>query len=137
MSLYSLFETDSSKEVQGFELTLYDGDFEIVCILARAGGSNKRFANRLSALLKPYERAMRSGSLSDEKSAEIMSQALAETVVVDWKNVQDREGNDLPCTVENVKQILMDLPELRQVVFDESQNHANFAAEQTEENAGN
>ena len=52
MSLYSLFGTNETAELDGFELILFDEDVEIKFTLARAGGSNKRFANRLQALLQ-------------------------------------------------------------------------------------
>jgi len=133
MSLYDIFETDPSTELDGFELILLDGDIEICFILARAGGKNKRFTNRLQALLKPYERAMATGSMNDDKAASLLSKALAETVIQDWKNVVDREGNPLPFTAENASALLIALPDLRSIIFEESQKAANFIAVEVEE----
>lgn len=135
MSLYSLFGTNETAELDGFELILFDEDVEIKFTLARAGGSNKRFANRLQALLRPYERAVKSGSMADEKAAEIMSQTIAETIILSWENVNDRDGNPLPFTVAAAKQLLVDLPELRTVILEEAQKAVNFVAEEVEENA--
>lgn len=137
MSLYSMFETNEAQELDGFELILFDGDDQIKFTLARAGGSNKKFANRMQALLRPYERAIKNGTMPDEKAAEILSQTLAETVILDWENVCDRDGNPLPFTAAAAKQLLTDLPELRNVILEEAQKSVNFIAEEVETNSGN
>ncbi len=135
MSLYSLFETDESAELDGFELVLFDEEVEIKFILARAGGSNRKFSNRLQALLRPYDRAIKAGTMSEEKAASIMAQTMAETVLLGWENVFDRDGEKLPFSVASAKQLLLDLPELRTVILEEAQNAANFIAEEVEENS--
>lgn len=135
MSLYSLFETDESAELDGFELVLFDEDVEIKFTLARAGGSNRKFSNRLQALLRPYDRAIKAGTMSEEKAASIMAQTMAETVIIGWENVFDRNGEKQAFSVAAAKQLLMDLPELRTVILEEAQNAANFIADEVEENS--
>lgn len=135
MSLYSLFETDESAELDGFELVLFDEEVEIKFTLARAGGSNRKFSNRLQALLRPYDRAIKAGTMSEEKAASIMAQTMAETVLLGWENVFDRDGEKLAFSVAAAKQLLLDLPELRTVILEEAQNAANFIADEVEENS--
>lgn len=136
MSLYSMFGTNPEAELDGFELILFDEGVEVIFTLARAGGSNKRFANRLQALLRPYERAVKAGTMSDEKAGVIMAKALAETVILGWSNVNDLEGNNLPFTIAKATELLTDLPELRTVILEEAQNASNFVAVEVEENQG-
>ncbi len=137
MSLYSLFETNEAAELDGFELILFDNDVEIRFTLARAGGSNRKFATRMQALLRPYERAIKAGTMSDDKAADIMCQTIAETVIMDWDNVNDRDGNPLQFSVSAAKQLLLDLPELRTIILEEAQKAVNFIAEEVEQNSGN
>jgi hypothetical protein len=137
MSLYSLFETNEDTELDGFELILFDNEVEIKFTLARAGGSNKRFATRMQALLRPYERSIKAGTMSDDKAEDIMCQTIAETVILSWSNVNDRDGKALPFSVPAAKQLLLDLPELRTVILEEAQKAVNFIAEEVEQNSKN
>lgn len=134
MSLYGMFETNETAELDGFELVLYDGDVEIKFTLARAGGQNKKFANRLQALTRPYQRAMENGTMPDDKAAELMSQAIADTIILDWSNVADRDGNVMEYSPGRAKQLLIDLPELRTVIMEEASKAINFIAKEVEEN---
>ena len=133
MSLYSLFETDESAELDGFELVLFDEDVEIKFTLARAGGNNKKFALRLQALMKPHKFAIEKGTMKDEAAEAIMCQVIAETLVLDWSGVTDREGNELEYSVAKAKELLLELPALRQMILEEAQNVANFQAVEREE----
>ena len=90
----------------------------------------------MQALLRPYERAIKAGTFPDDKAADIMCQTIAETVIMSWDGVNDREGNPLSFTVATAKQLLLDLPELRTVILEEAQKTVNFIAEEVEENAG-
>ena len=134
MSLYNMFQTDEAAELDGFELVLYDGETEIKFLLARAGGSNRKFANRLQALTRPYQRAMENGTMPEDKAAELMSQAIAETIILDWENVADRDGNPMEYSAARAKQLLVDLPELRTVIMEEASKAVNFIAREVEEN---
>jgi hypothetical protein len=135
MGLYSLFETDKVAEQEGIELILVDGDNEIKFQLARAGGENKKFGSRMTQLLKPYNRSIAAGTMSDEKSAQLLSQAIAETIILSWSGVTDRDGNDMEFNKENAVQLLVDLPELRSIILDEAQKAANFRNAEVAEDA--
>jgi len=137
MSLYKLFGTDETAEQEGFDLNLYDGDEVIVFRLARAGGSNRRFVNRIQSLSDPFQRVGGVSRLSEERGVEILCQALSETVILGWKNVQDENGEEIPFSIGAAKQLLLELPELRNVIFEEAQKISNFAKEKVEEDEGN
>lgn len=137
MSLYDLFETEKSAEVEGFELQVHDGEVEVKFMLARAGGANRQFISRLQALLKPYKKKMEKGTMKDEDSERCLVRALAETVILSWTGVRDREGEEIEFSVENAVTLLTELPDLRDLIFEEAQNVANFQAIDREEMAGN
>lgn len=134
MSLYNIFETNEQRELDGFDLIIYDGDVEIKFVLARAGGSNRKFSNRLQALTRPYQRSMENGTMPEDKAAALMAQAIAETVILDWENVCDRDGKPMKYSPERAKTLLIELPELRTVILEEATKASNFIASEVEEN---
>ena len=137
MSLYSLFETDQESESGGFKLTLVDGEMEISFTIARAGGSNKKFANRMQTLMRPHQHAAQSGKLDDEIAKDVLITVMADTLILGWDNVAGRDGEPLEFNKENCKQLLTDLPELRDLIWAEANKVANFIATDREEQAKN
>jgi len=133
MSLYSLFEMDQSVESEGFTLNLVDGDVTISFVIARAGGSNTKFSNRMQALMRPHQRAAASGQLKDEIAKEILIRVMAEALILGWENVADRNGEPMEHNVDNCIKLLTDLPELRDAIWAEANKAANFISEDREE----
>lgn len=137
MGIHDIFEVNTDKELDGFHLVVLDGDTEVSFLLARAGGANKRFSTRLQALMRPYKHAVDTGTMKEDKAAEILSQAIADTVILDWENVVGKEGEEIPFSPAAAKILLTELPELRALIFEEAQNAANFLAAEREEDSGN
>ena len=137
MSLYDLFETDEVAETEGFELEVFDGDTVIKFMLARAGGSNKKFVSRLQARMKPIQRKLDAGTIKEEVLEDIMVRTIAETLILSWDGVTDRDGNEIPFSVENAVTLLRELPALREMILEEAQKISNFQAAEREENSGN
>ena len=136
MNLYEIFDEDKLDESESFTLELQDGDAKISFELARAGGDNKKFGTKLNALMKPYKYAMQKGTMKDEQAERILCQALADTVILGWDGVTDREGNELEYSTETAASLLMELPSLRQMIQDEASDVANFIAADREERTG-
>ena len=61
---------------------------------------------------------------------------LAEVLVVDW-NISQEDGTPLPCTVENVRAVMEQLPDTRRDAMAEAAKHESFRLKQVEELAGN
>ena len=136
MSLYALFDEPNGEEKDGFILEICDGDVNIEFTLARAGGNNKKFATRLQALMKPYKFAIERGTMKDEVAEAIMCQVIAETLILDWEGVADRDGEVLEYSSDKAKELLLELPALRQMILEEAQNVANFHVSEREDRAG-
>jgi hypothetical protein len=66
-----------------------------------------------------------------------MVQAFAETVVLDWEGVLDREDNEIPFSSENVVKIFTDLPDLFDVIQEEASNLTNYLMEEIESDIKN
>lgn len=132
-SPYELFGTDSDREKGGIELDY--GDFQIR--VARAGGSNRRYFKVLEQKSKPIRRALATGTANPQQVAAIMREVFAETVVLGWTGVTDREGNDLPFTKDNAVQLFKDLPDLFADIQNQASSYAQFLEVQAEADEGN
>lgn len=124
---YSIFKTNTNLE-SGAGITLQYPGFSIT--IHRAGGSNKKFATILAQKLKPHRQAFERGLLDDETSERIVLEAYAESIVVGWDNVKDEKGKLIKFSVENVKKLFSDLPELFADVKAQAANASLFRQEQ-------
>jgi hypothetical protein len=127
-TLYQAFGTEKQYETEGVTLDFGVAKFRI----RRAGGSNRRFLAALSSKLRPHRRALEAGTMSDETAEDMHKEVYFETVVVDWENVTDREGNQLPYTLENFKKVMRDLPDLWNTLRVEADNMKNFQIAEAE-----
>lgn len=137
--LYQAFETNKDLESSGIELDYgKNSKGEPIRIkIARAGGANKRFAKVLDRLLRPYKRQLANDQLSDDVAKEVMIQAYADSVVLGWEGVEDREGNPMEFSRDNVVRLFNDLPELFLDVQQQSQKSALFLVDILEGEQGN
>ena len=135
-SLYDAFSTDRKAEVEGVILEYPDcGDVEIR--IARAGGENKRYLKALERIQKKYRSQLRTDTLSIEQARRIHQEVFAETIILGWKNVTDRDGNDLPFTRENCLKLFQDLPALWEDIFEQANSITLFRESLREEAAKN
>lgn len=133
-SLYDLFGTDKELEKDGIVLNYGKGG---KIKIARAGGANSRFAKALETKMRPYRRQFEAGTMDETVANDLLLEAFAETVVLGWEGVQDREGNELAFTRENVTKLFKDLPDLFTDVREQAMKFANFRVTQVEADAGN
>jgi hypothetical protein len=134
MSIYSKFSTDQNLEV-GDGVTIDYGDFKIT--IHRAGGANKAYLKTLNDKIKPYRRMMEAGNMNEDVSKRLLVETYAETVIKGWEGITDEKGKKLPFNRENVIKVMTDLPELFNLVVEESGRIANFQKEATEADAKN
>lgn len=136
MSLYKIFKTNNSLEVKGVWIE-YGEEPPIRFRIARAGGSNKAFAKRLDQLTRPVRKLLANNALSDERANEIYQEAFIQTVLLEWENVTDENGNELPLTFENAKKVFTDLPDLFNDLKEQATNMAMYREEELEKIVGN
>ncbi len=122
MGIYALFTTDRNLETEGIYLEYAGARF----LVARAGGSNKKFTTIAQKRLAPFTEAMRRGVVDEETSVKVLAEIYADSVVLDWENVTDKKDNLLSYNRENVIKVLTELPELFDVIRVESENVKNF-----------
>ena len=134
-SFYDTFETDTNLECgEGVDL-----DYRAcgVITIHRAGGANRKFQRVLAAKSKPYARQIQLDELDDETDMRIIAETYAETVIIGWRGVKDRQGLELPFTKENVVKLLMELPELFADIRRQARDISNFRKAAVEADAKN
>ena len=133
-SIYDKFATDKKLEQEGIVLDYGDG---LELRIARAGGSNVKYEKVVQFKMKKFNQQMKHDLLEPEQMREVMREVLAETVVLGWKGVTDRQGDALPFTKDNCIQLFKDLPDLFDDVLEQSRKANLFKEMVREEEAGN
>jgi hypothetical protein len=132
MNLYQTYERDTDKERNGVECELLPG---VKMTVARAGGSNREYVKERDKLTKPYR--LGGTELSEKDETELQATLFARTIVKGWEGVTDRDGNPLDFTEENVRKVLLDLPDVFDVVKLYAINGERYSVEVAEETAKN
>lgn len=147
MGAYDDIKVDTGLETKGVVIDY--GNYRIT--LARAGGSNKNFQKALERLSAPFERAMTAGSMSNTQADNLMKEAYAEQVILNWEvpaagknkwkqGIEDPDtGNVVAFNKENVLKIL-NHPALHTLWSDlksQAGKNALFLASLAEAKAGN
>ncbi len=143
---YAQFETDTSAEKNGVVIDYGDFYFKI----CRAGGANERYTRILKEKFKPHRRALQTETMSDDAQDRLIREAYAEGVIVGWgyrKNPKDkgfvdgkfldRDGNELAFSIENVSQVITDLPDLFKDLQEQASKVSLFRAVIDEADAKN
>lgn len=135
ISPYEAFSMDEKRETQGIEFETPWGTF----ILARPGGANKAFKTRFNDLTAPYRiRGIDLEEIMDDaESKRVFIQLYAETIVKNWRDVKDAEGNQIPFSVEAAIKLFTDLEDLFGVILQAAQKMSLFRAKLVEEDAKN
>lgn len=141
-TLFKTFKADATLEKSGILLQYgtaqRDGkEVPVTIRIARAGGANTMFDKVLEAKTKPYKRMIQTDSLDKKVSERIMREVYAQTVVLDWENVQDEDGEFLEFTHENVIAMFEALPDLFTDVVTQANKQALFRADIIEADAKN
>jgi len=133
-SIYDVFATDKGMERTGIELDY--GKLGKIRI-ARAGGANNRFTKVLEQKTRPYRRQMDADTMDEDVANTLLIEAFAETVVLGWEGIKDRNKQPMPFTRENVIKLFTDLPELFTDVREQAMKAANFRELGVETDSGN
>lgn len=140
MSLYKQFKTDDNLERTGILLQygVNERNGEPITIrVARAGGSNSAYLKKIEAKVKPFRRQIQNETIEKPVVDKMLRETYAESVVLGWENVDDKQGNPLPFTVQNCIQLFEELPDLFTDVQEQAQKAALFRADVLEADSKN
>ncbi len=141
--MYAQFQTDAILETEGVEINY--GPFRIT--IARAGGSNKRFARIMDSKTKPHRRAIQTETMDPDRAGTIHMEAYAEAIILRWEakvngefkiGIENPDGGALlPVTVPNIVSTLVNLPDLWMDLQTQATRIALFRKTVMEDDAGN
>jgi hypothetical protein len=122
----SQLAVDTTKSEDGVWIEFGAG-FEL--LIARA--NNAAFKAELARLVKPYQREIAREGMSSRHATDAHTKAQAKCVVLNWRGLEDEDGEPIPYSPEKAFEILSDprYPELKEFVDIESNNLDNFRAE--------
>lgn len=145
MSMRKLFNTSKDLETKGVEIDY--GDFRVT--IARAGGSNKRFARLLESKTKPFRRAIQTETMDNDRAAEILKEVYAEAIVLRWEvklsdgkwkigiEDLDDETKIVPFNKENLLRTFIELDDLFLDIQAQANRISLFRETILEDDAGN
>ena len=134
MGLRDTYRLDEAKATdKGFKVDFYDdqgNEVGFVCV-RYAGPSNKKFTAFRNNIMKPFERKVAQGNMSEAESDKLLQEAFIKGgIITDW-------SEDLPLTVDNFRTVMNEsAPEVWRDIYLAAYNPKFFAADREAE-AGN
>lgn len=141
--IFSLFGTDKNAEKTGVWINYGDVKF----LVARAGGSNIEFAERLKAKIRPFRTQIERDTLPAEEDSRITAEVYAETIIKDvmvqtesgsWeRGLPTEDGKVVPFSREGLVKLLLELPDLFRDLRMQASDSAKFQREQDQADVKN
>ncbi|MDH3377783.1 MAG: hypothetical protein OEQ39_12615 [Gammaproteobacteria bacterium] len=122
----STFATDLDLEEKGVWVDIGDGG---KLLIARLG--NPRYQEAVRRLSKPHKTQIRNKTISEDLSDELLLKAMAESILLDWKGLEDDKGKVIKYSTETAFQLLRDLRDFRNLVVELATEQAAFRREET------
>lgn len=141
MDIWGAFETDTKKVTEGVWLDFVstpnrDGTVPGFCV-AHMDENNPEYAAEAERRLAHLRRDVDAGLMTNALAVPIMRKLFAERILLDWRNVHDKDGNAIEFTKENAEKFLTALPQLYKMLLAEAQKLQNFRAGSIEVTAKN
>lgn len=126
--LYKNFATDNDIEVNGFWFTVdrNDDETEVQFLLARKGKRNKKYGELLNKLLTPYQKQIEMDNIPPKLLQKLFLEAFLGGILKGWKNVQAKDGTPLEYNIENARKLMLDLPDLYDMLDKQSEKASNY-----------
>lgn len=123
-NLHSAFGTNKESETDGVWVSITDTvEFKI----RRLGGHNaKLISKRHAELFQPYAKAKENNALSEDKEEQLNIKLFVDSVIVDWKGLTGEDGKELKYDPSIAADLLVEMPDLFQLLMEESQNKSLF-----------
>ncbi len=120
------FKTNQVAEEKG---TWVDFGNECELLIARSG--NKQWRKHWKKISKPYEKQITRKTLSDEKADVLIIDAMANTILLGWKNLMNN-GEVIVYSVSKAKEVLQ-IKDFREAVSEVSTSMESFQVQLDEE----
>lgn len=133
MNLYEAFETNLEDTPKSFPLS----EDASVTLLPIAGDKARRAFERM---MEPYgPRLNAGGKLTEEENKALNVRFYSEHIIKGWKGIKGRDGEEIPFSPENAKNLLSDekLTSFFALLIRMASNDAAFEAKAAEADEGN
>lgn len=110
---------DNSKALHGTWTPIMGGQF----LIARAGNEN---------YLAAEERNGKRSATTPAERWHSLYKSIAEGILLDWRDVEDRDGKPIPYSVDAAIDVLTDNPDLVNAIMAEANNYENFRRDDIE-----
>ena len=133
-NLYKRFGGTDAKSREGVWIDVEGSEFKV----SRASGvANPRYQAALDEQQRKYRRKLDAGLLGTQKQQEIYTKVFVDTILLDWRGVKSKTGEDVPFSKEAAIKLFTELPELLDYLSKEASDRSNFEAAIEEEELGN
>lgn len=114
-------------------------EYELGIAFKIAKMGNPKFHAKVRELSAPYIAEIRDGKMPAEKLDEIQREAVAECILVGWRNIEGDDGKALRYSVKRAKEIFADedLQDIYDFVLTEASKQTNYAIAVGEDSAKN
>ena len=138
-SPFKHFSTDKKKESGGVWIDYGDYGFQV----RRLGSSNKKFTKMMETELRPHKAQIRRKAMNDDIADAISIKVFCTTVLISWRRVEtakdgtrtwiegmmpDARGKDVEYSVQNASDLLKQLPDLFDDLYQQATDFATFNA---------
>jgi len=124
----STFATDLDLEENGVWVDLGDGGSILV-----ARWDNPHYQKFVREALRPHRAAIRKRTLSDEISDDVVLRAYANTILLDWKGLEDDKGKAIKYSIEAAYDLMKGMKDFKALVVEIAGEAATFRRENLEE----
>ena len=125
------FQTNEAAETEGVWVDLSDTARVKVARL-----NNPRYQAHVQAAMKPYRHQVRAGTLPDSVLEKITIEAMASTILLDWKGVT-RAGKELKYSSKAATEALTELRDFRECIAEIAQSAEMYRQQAVEDASGN
>ena len=125
------FKTDKDKEKDGVWEDLGDG-----CSVLVARYGNQSMVNAYRKYPRVFRQRLESGQVDDDKSSNIMSKVMADTILLDWKGLKE-DGKEVVYSKEECVRVLTEYPDIRTMIFEISNETQLYHDESVSKTAKN
>jgi hypothetical protein len=120
-------DTKLTKTTDGVWTKYLDSSFLI------AHKSSMLFQRKLARLQQPYRFKMEKGTMDPKVMLDVTCEAMAGTILLDWNNIINSKGEQVPFDEDLAKHLLLQHEDVREYVSDFTLNLDNFREEDFKE----
>lgn len=95
--------------------------------------SNMKFQRALARHQQPYRRKIEQGTIDPQTSKDLICKAMSEGILLDWKDVGSKSGEQVQYTTQAGFTALSKNPEFRDFISEFAMNLSNYRADEVEE----